>query len=137
MKNGIRQEAGPLGWISRTFQMKLSEIFVWNMFGIGTLLQASWASWDPKTSNFQSYFCQWAINCIHIAYDIYCLRKWCMKMLKCTNCVILQRKTVLRSLLDFAGFLGSKTHSVMSYIRKIAMKYSYLTFVMCISHERM
>ena len=72
VKNGIWQEAGPLGWISRTFQMKLSEIFVWNMFEIGTILQASWASWDPKTSNFQSYFCQGAINRIHICYDIYC-----------------------------------------------------------------
>ena len=58
-------------------------------------------------------------------------------MLKCTNCVILKIKTVLRSLLDFAGFLGSKTHSVMSYIRKGAMKYSCLTFVMCVSHEGM
>ena len=53
-----------------TSQMKLSEIFVWNMFEIGTILQASW---DPKTSHVQSYFGQGAMNYSSIGYDIYWL----------------------------------------------------------------
>ena len=51
-------------------QMKLSEIFVWNLLEIGTILQASW---DPKTSHVQSYFGQGVMNYSSSGYDIYWL----------------------------------------------------------------